>query len=70
MTSTRTIPLYPLGDPLALGDTGRMFLLTWLEVDVMLARPVTAESWRAAYGRAADHETVLNARAVLAGVAA
>ncbi len=62
-----TAPPLTIPTPLALGDTGRMFLLTWLEVDVLLGRPVTVDSWRAAYGRAADHETVLNARAELAG---
>jgi hypothetical protein len=55
---------------LLLGDAGRVFLLTWLEVDVNLGRPVTVESWRDAWGRAADYQTVWNARQVLEGVTA
>lgn len=54
----------------ALNSAGRAFLLSWLEVDLVLGKTVTPESWRAAYGRAADYQTVAAARAELAGVSA
>lgn len=55
-------------DALPLDHAGRMFLLAWLHNDLTAGRPITAESWREAWGRAADYQTVCNARAVLAGV--
>jgi hypothetical protein len=50
---------------LPLGHEGRLFLLSWLRADVLSDVPVTAESWRAAWGMAADYQTLVNAREVL-----
>lgn len=55
-------------DALPLGYEGRLFLLSWLHTDVICGRPITAESWRAAWGRAADYQTVVNGRAALAAM--
>lgn len=50
----------------SLDHVGRTFLLGCLQFDILLDRPITAESWREAYGRAADYQTVVAARTVLA----
>lgn len=55
----------PVPSVIALGHAGRMFLLTWLEGLVISDLPITAELWRDAWGRAADYQTVVNAREVL-----
>ena len=55
----------PIPSALPLDHEGRLFLLSWLHADLTSDRPVTAESWRVAWGRAADYQTVVNAKAVL-----
>lgn len=61
---------YPIfstpGAPLALGPEGRLFLLSWLHADVLSNVPITEQSWREAWGKAADYQTVVNAKAALA----
>lgn len=55
---------------LPINPDARLFMLTWLEADLHMGRTITPDSWRAAYGRAADYQTVVEARKVLAGVSA
>jgi len=62
-------PTVPIPHIVELDHAGRMFLLGWLQVEVICGRPITAVSWREAFGRAADYQTVVAARTVLAGVA-
>lgn len=52
-------------DALPLGRVGRIFLLAYLRSHLLCGDPIDAESWRDAWGRAADYETAFNARAVL-----
>lgn len=59
-------PTTPIPHIVELDHAGRMFLLGWLQVEVICGRPITASSWRDAWGRAADVQTVANARTVLA----
>ena len=59
----------PVPSVIDLGHAGRMFLVTWLEGLVISDLPITADAWRDAWGRAADYQTVVNARAALAEVA-
>lgn len=63
MTTQFARPTVP--SPLPLGHEGRLFLLSWLHADVESGVPVTVESWRAAWGMAADYQTVVNAQQVL-----
>ena len=63
-------PTIPIPHIVELDHAGRMFLLGWLQVEVICGRPITAASWRDAFGRAADYQTVVAARTVLAGRAA
>lgn len=49
-----------------LGCEGRMHLLAWAEMQVLIGLPVDASSWRVAWGEAADYQTVVDARRVLA----
>lgn len=56
-------------DVLRLRLEGFVHMLTTIETDLILGRTITPDSWRAAYGRAADYQTVCEARKVLAGVA-
>ena len=51
-----------------LGCEGRMHLLAWAEMQVVCGLPIDAVEWRDAWGRAADYQTVCNARRVLAEV--
>lgn len=51
---------------LNLDPGARLFMLTWLQVDLLAGRTIDADSWRTAYGRAADYQTVVNAKVVLA----
>lgn len=65
MIRTGSIPK-PVPDALPLDRAGRMFLLAFLHADLASGVPVTVDSWRTAYGLAADYQTVVNAKAVLA----
>lgn len=65
-TTTERRTLTAAAAPLALGDAGRLYLLAWLHADVLSDVPITEQSWRDAWGKAADYQTVVNARAVLA----
>ena len=58
----------PIPNALPLNPDARLFMLTWLEADLSMGRTITPDSWRTAYGKAADHQTVTEARKVLAGV--
>lgn len=69
-TAPPAIDFEALPGALPLGHEGRLFLLSWLHADVICGRPITADSWRDAWGRAADYQTVVNLRAELAGVSA
>lgn len=56
-------PLPTIND---LGREGRAFLLAWVQTQILCDRPVTAEVWRDAWAQAADYQTVVDARKVLA----
>lgn len=62
-------PTTPIPHIVELDHAGRMFLLGWLQVEVICGRPITAVSWRDAFGRAADYQTVANAEVALARMA-
>jgi hypothetical protein len=55
----------PIPSVTSLGSAGRMFLVTWLEGLVFSDLPVDAAAWRDAWGRAADYQTVVDARRAL-----
>jgi hypothetical protein len=46
-----------------------MYLLAWAEMQVVCGIPITGGSWRDAWSEAADYQTVVDGRRVLAGVA-
>lgn len=50
---------------LDLDSAGRSFMLSWLAFDALVGR-IPADVWAEAYGRAADYQTVVNARELLA----
>jgi hypothetical protein len=56
----------PIPDALTLGPEGRLYLLSWLHANVVCDIPITSEEWRRAWGNAADYQTAVNARRVLA----
>lgn len=49
-----------------LGAEGRIHLLSWAEMQIACNLPVNAETWRQAYGQAADCQTVVTMRRELA----
>jgi hypothetical protein len=64
------MPAATIPDALPLGREGRLYLLSWLHGDVVAGVQIDAVEWRDAWGRAADYQTVCNARRVLAEVTA
>ena len=56
----------PIPMILPLSHAGRMHLLAACEMSVLLGRPIGADSWREAWGRAVDYEQVVSARTELA----
>lgn len=67
--TTTTQPLVDfdvLPSALFLDHIGQAHFTGRLHADLSSGLTITAESWRHAWGRAADYQTVANARAVLA----
>ena len=64
MSALDLAPVAPSALPLDPG--ARLFMLTTLQAAAIIAGPKAVESWREAYGRAADYQTVVAARTVLA----
>ena len=52
----------PIPSPIDLRHEGRTFLLSLLHFRVLCGAPIDDESWRDAFGQAADYQTVVDAR--------
>lgn len=57
-------------DVTLLDEVGRMFMIGWLEAQLDGGEVVTQADWRTAFGRAADAQTVREARGLLRRAAA
>lgn len=55
--------------PVDLPREGKIYLLSLLHFRILCGDTIDTESWRDAWGQAADYQTVVNARRELAGVA-
>lgn len=62
----RPTPIKP-ADPINLSSRGREFMFAWLSgIRGYTGAAPTEDHWREAYGRAADYQTVVAARELLA----